>query len=124
MAQTEKSITWIVVAAAIFVLFMGWGFLAGSYTGAHAKSITDMSDDELEDLKSRHRRMASRSAIVSFLATSVEQLPNMPAVISWHFSNRIWLPSLIALALVGVVGGGFVLKTVEQNLNQPRNRRR
>ena len=123
MAQ-EKSITWIVIAAAIFVLVLGWGFLAGSYTGAHAPAIDEMSDDELQDLKSRHRRQAGRSAIVTFVATSIEQLPNMPSVISWHFSNRIWLPVLIALALGSVVGGGFVLKKVEQNLNQPRGRRR
>ena len=35
MAEDEKPLTWIVMAAAIFVAIFGWGFLAGSYAGAH-----------------------------------------------------------------------------------------
>ena len=124
MDQSEKSVTWIVVAASILVLAMGWGFLAGSYSGAHARAVSEMSDDELDELKIRHRQRRRRSAVATFVAKSIEQLPNMPAVISWHFSNRIWLPILILLALAGVIGGGFVMKKVEQNLNQPRNKRR
>ena len=124
MDSTEKSITWIVVAAALLVVFMGWGFLAGSYVGAHAPSIVDMDESELHDLKVRHRHQASRSSIITFVMTSIEQLPNLPAVISWHLSNRLWLPILIVLALAGVIGGGFVLKKVDQNLNRPPVSRR
>ena len=123
MADGEKSVTWIVVAAAIFVAYLGWGFMAGSYTGAHTPSISDMTDEELDDLKAARTRRSGRNPIGAFVMNSIGQLPNLPAVISWHFSNRIWLPILVMLALAGVIGGGFALKRLEQNLNQPRYRR-
>ena len=131
MAEDEKSLTWIIIAAAIFVVVFGWGFLAGSYAGAHATPMSDMTADEMQELdtrgSSRARRGASRArrgAVRAFIGNSIEQLPNLPAVISWHFSNRIWLPILIALAMLGVVGGGFALRKVEQNLSQPKHKRR
>lgn len=43
----------------------------------------------------------------------------MPAVISWHLSNRIWLPILIVLLEVGAAGGGVFMKRLEQNLSKP-----
>lgn len=124
MADEGKSVVWIVVAAALFVVVVGWGFLAGSYTGTQAASISERSEEELEDLNTRNVRRASRGAITEFLVNSIEQLPNLPTVISWHLANRIWLPILILLAFGGVLGGGVVLKRIEQNLNQPRHKRK
>ncbi len=124
MADQGKSVTWIVVAAAVFVVVAGWGFLAGSYAGSRSGSLTELSDEEAEAFESRGVSQARRGAVGTFVGHSIEQLPNMPTVISWHFSNRIWLPILIALALAGVIGGGFGLKAVERNLNQPRHRKR
>ncbi len=124
MAEEEKSVAWIVVAAAILVVVFGWGFLAGSYAGAHSPSIGEMSEEERESLETRAPARARRGALAAFIGNSIEQLPNLPAVVSWHFSNRIWLPILIMLAFGGVISGGFVLKRVEQNLNQPRHQRR
>jgi hypothetical protein len=124
MAEEEKSLTWIVVAAAVFIAVVGWGILAGSYAGAHATSISDMSADELQELDTRSPTRARRGAVSAFVGNAIEQLPNLPAVISWHFSNRIWLLILIGLAMVGVVGGGFALKRVEENLSQPKHKRK
>lgn len=104
MAAEEKSLTWIVVAAAVFVTVFGWGFLAGSYAGAHATPMSEMNADELQDLDTRGPARARRGAISAFIRNSIEQLPNMPAVVSWHFSNRVWLPILIVLAMPGVIG--------------------
>jgi uncharacterized membrane protein len=110
MADDERSIAWIVVSVAILVAVFGWGFLAGSYAGAHAKPMSEMSDAELEALDLRGVSTASRAAPVVFLENAIEQLPNFVTVVSWHFANRIWLPILIGLAMAGVVGGGFALK--------------
>ena len=124
MVEGEKSIAWIVVSAAMLVAVFGWGFLAGSYAGAHAKPMSEMSDDELEALELRRLPTARRTGPAVFLENAIEQLPNFVTVVSWHFANRIWLPILIGLAMAGVVGGGFALKKVEQNLSQPRRKRR
>ena len=123
MAESGKSITWIVVAAAIFVLLFGWGFLAGSYAGAHTTSVSELSHEKLQSIDPALLRRADRGAISSFIGNSIEELPNVGAVISWHLTHRIWLPILIALALIGVLAGGVVLHKLEQKLSRPRKKR-
>lgn len=123
MAEGEKSIAWIVVSAALLVVVFGWGFLAGSYAGAHARPMSEMSEHELETLEIRGVSRARGAAPVVFLENAIDQLPNFVTVVSWHFANRVWLPILIGLAMAGVVGGGLALKKVEQNLSQPRRKR-
>lgn len=123
MAEEEKSITWVVAALALAVLALGWGFLAGSYSGAHAALMSEMSPEELENVEvpGPHRtRQRSRSA---FIANAIEQLPNIGAVLSWHFSNRVWLPILIILAEFGVIGCGIAMKKLEAGFNRPRRSR-
>jgi hypothetical protein len=39
MAESEKSVTWVIAAVMLTIAVFGWGFLAGSYTGAHAFSF-------------------------------------------------------------------------------------
>lgn len=124
MPEDEKSLTWIVVAAALVVVVFGWGFLAGSYAGAHETALSEMSADEFRGLDARALARPRRSIIAAFVGNSLEQLPNMPTVISWHFANRMWLPMTIGIVMLGVIGGGLVLKKVEQNLAQPKHRRR
>lgn len=123
MASEERSVVWIVVAVAALVVGIGWGILASSYAGAHAKSILEMTPEEIEELDTRGVSRARKSAMAAFIGNSLEQLPNLPKVISWHFSNRIWLPLLIGVALVLVVVGGFALKVIERRLDQPKRRR-
>ncbi|MFO0919842.1 MAG: hypothetical protein U0872_16205 [Planctomycetaceae bacterium] len=56
--------------------------------------------------------------MVTFVVTAMVQLPHLPAVISWHVSNRLWLLILMGMLPLLVIGGGVVMKQVEQGLNQ------
>ena len=64
------------------------------------------------------------SAIYSFVATSITQVPSFFSVISWHLSHRIWLPLLFLFLEAGVLAGGYGLKKLEENLSKPKKRRR
>ena len=87
--------------------------------------MSELSEDEIGEFnhnRSNVRRTA-RQGEVEFLVNALEQLPNMPAVIGWHFSNRIWLPILILILEVGALFGGLKMKSLEKELSRPRHRR-
>ncbi len=116
MAAEEKSIRWIVIMCMIFMAYLAWGFLAGSYAGSEDAVLVGVS---------RRARRASGilmliSAIYSFVTTSITQLPNFFSVITWHLQNRIWLPILFVLLECGIVAGGYGLQKLEQKLEGPR----
>ena len=113
-----KSIRWIVIASMLFVAYLGWGFLAGSYSGSAN------ADGVVIGRRGTAGLTLMASAIYSFIATSVMQLPAFFQVISWHFSHRIWLPILIVLVEIGIAAGGVGLKRLEENLSRPPKRRR
>lgn len=123
MPENQASLGWVVGALAVVVALFGWGFLAGSYVGAHATPMSEMSPEELKELNTRTPLRAKRASMSTFVSNAVEQLPNMGGVISWHFTNRIWLPILILAAELGVLGGGIIMKRVESSLAQPTRRR-
>lgn len=113
-----KSIRWVTIAALLFVLYVGWGLMAGSYAGgAHAGAV-------ISGRRGGAGIGLMASAVFSFVATSIMELPNFFAVMSWHSSNRIWLPILILIVAVGVCGGGYGLHKLEQNLSKPRRKKR
>ena len=121
MAESEKSITWIVTAVMVVIALFGWGFLAGSYAGA-------TSPAEITDVDIRVPRRPSVVAVgiaagIKFVVTSFEQLPNLPSVISWHLSNRLWLPAAIIILEILTFLGGISLKAVENKLSQPYRKR-
>ena len=60
------------IAAAVFVVFAGWGCLAGSYVDAHNRDISGMFAEELQDLDPVHLRRARHSAGAAFLFNSFE----------------------------------------------------
>lgn len=124
MADGEKSLTWIVVMVMIGIALFGWGFLAGSYAGAHGPKLSEMSAEDITDIDSRSPGRAKRGAVVAFVGNALEQLPNLPAVISWHMSNRIWLPIIILVLEVGALFGAYAMKKVENALEKPKQRRR
>lgn len=124
MAEGEKSLTWIIVMIMICIALFGWGFLAGSYDGAHAPNLSDGGPPgDHEGIDARTVRNPAAAGIGKFIGNAIGQLPNMPTVISWHMSNRIWLPITI-IALEGcTLLGAIVLKRVEKSLETPRRRR-
>jgi hypothetical protein len=123
MAEEQKSLTWVIAVLMGGVLVFGWGFLAGSYAGAHAKPYSEFSEAEREAFDGSDLNRAQRGSLSGFIKTGIAQLPNLPAVIGWHFSNRIWLPIWILVVEAGVFCGGLALKRMEKQLEQPRRRR-
>jgi hypothetical protein len=53
---------------------------------------------------------------------AIQQIPNFPAVVAYVFKNRIWLPIVVIVAEVLVIGFGVFMKKVERDLNSPRRR--
>ena len=123
MADEEKSLKWIVVVVIIGIVVFGWGFLAGSYVGTNSPKLSEMSADETDDVDARSLRSARRGAVAAFVGNALEQLPNLPAVISWHLSNRIWLPIMIVVLEGAALIGGFAMKKVESAVEKPKRRR-
>lgn len=125
MAESEKSVNWVIATVMIAIAVIGWGFLASSYSGTHASPLSELSEDEVAEFNHArsHVRRTARQGEMEFLFVALEQLPNMPAVISWHFSNRIWLPILILVLEAGALFGGLKMKSLEKELSTPRHRR-
>jgi len=128
MAEDEKSLTWVVVRVMSGIAVFGWGFLAGSYDGTHYSKLSEMSAAELEDVDTRSRRSWRGrrdfvgEAVYIFVGNAIQQLPNLPTVISWHITNRIWLPITIVVLEVGALLGASSMKKLESALKKPKRR--
>jgi hypothetical protein len=111
-----RSVRWVVFTSMIFVAYLAWGFMAGSYAAnTHSAGII-VGGGELGILT------MLISAIYSFVATSIMETTNFFSIISWHFSNRIWLPILFILLEAGIALSGFALQKLEVNLSNPAGR--
>ena len=117
MADDRKSVTWVVVMVIIFIAVFGWLVLADSYALACGQSIKFFSPT----IYSRNSLGAQIGRVVG---NGLVQLPNLPAVISWHMSNRIWLPIMIVVLEGAALIGGCAMKKVESALKNPKQRRR
>lgn len=122
--KSEKSVGWVMVSAMVLIALFGWGFLAGSYTGATSRRISQMSVEELSHVEARGLVQARRDGKLYFVANAIKQLPNFATVMSWHFSNCFWLPITILLLEMLALGGGYAMKRVEQELSKPLHRTR
>ena len=118
-----RSITWVVKISVILVAYLGWGFMAGSYAGTLGGGAVIIRPDNVGSLRYRALDVLG-SAVLSFVITSIMQLPSFFSVIGWHFSNRIWLPILFVTLEVAVIAGGFGLKRLEQSLDGEKKKRR
>ncbi|QDT66885.1 hypothetical protein [Calycomorphotria hydatis] len=114
-----KSVVWVVAAAMFLIVAFGWGFLAASYTTAHATNLSEMSAEELEEVGNGTNVASRHRARAHFVSNAIAQLPNFIGVMTWHFTHRIWLPILIVLLEVLVFFGGFGMKALENQLSQP-----
>ncbi len=64
-------------------------------------------------------RRATRQGILTFVVVAVEQLPNMPSAIAWHFKNRIWLPIIFIVLEIAAFFGCIKMKSLEKELSKP-----
>ncbi len=129
----EKSLTWLTVSLTLLVTFVGWGFLAGSYAESYSTPIneTDAGRVEVFHLRRTNGAMAAvvliLSSVIVFCVNAIAQLPNLPWVIGWHLTNRVWLLIVVLLAEGGVLGICYGLRHLEYNLSrapgQPKKRR-
>jgi hypothetical protein len=129
MTDEQKSLTWVSAWVMIGILVFGWGSLAGSYAGAHSPKRGDISENESDDVDTRIQRdydsnSVAELAVNVFLQNALDQLPNFSAVISWHMTNRIWLPIVIVVLEIAALVGACSLKKVERALEEPRQRLR
>lgn len=124
-SPNEKSLRWMVISLFLLVAGVGWGFLAGSYADAHAVVADDSEAAQIEVIHLRRGTGALAAvvmlfaSVIVFVVNAVTQLPNLPWVIGWHFTNRIWLPILILLLEAAVIAGGLGLQRLEANLALP-----
>jgi hypothetical protein len=130
MAEDEGEMPVTVVTAAVFMVLaaIGWAFLAGSYAGAHAPRMSDITSADLEagvdDHRSTRVTPSRRLAVIEFVGNAVTQLPNLPGVVSWHFQNRLWLPVIFIVLEAGVIAGGFWMRRLERDFAGPAPSRR
>lgn len=113
MVKQEKSIRWIVTMAMILMAYLAWGFLAGSYAGSAGGAVAPVVGRRTSGF------IMLILGVYSFIATSIQQLPNFFSVLLWHLQNRIWLPILFIVLECGIVAGGYGLQKLEENLNGP-----
>ncbi len=123
-----KSIQWIVVVAMIFVAYLGWGFMAGSYADIGREALS-MAGRPRSVRTGRGFGIALLvSAVVTFVGHSISEIPNFFSVISYHLSNRIWLPIIFLVLEALILAGGWGLMVLEKKLDghgkRPRKKRK
>ncbi len=114
MSSKEKSLLWVMIVLAISVILFSWGTLASSYSGAHStvpgEFITGLNDPTDPTIG------ADATAIWVFLMNAINQLPNLPKVVFWHLSHRVWLLVMLLCLLIAVVTGCLFLRKLERRL--------
>ena len=123
MAEQEKSVGWVIGALMFCIAALGWGFMAAEY--AHNAEGWRTGGAAGGEEGPVGPRSAGGRALADFVGNSFEQLANLPAVIGFTFSRRIWLPIVIVVLEVVVVFVGIKMKSLEKELGGgPRQRRR
>jgi hypothetical protein len=95
MPEQNKSVGWVAVLLALVVAYFGWGFLAADYFQNDPNGAGGKTD---------------------FWVNTIEQLPNLPSVMSHAFQNRLWLIGVIVVAEVGVLILWGVMRKLEREL--------
>lgn len=95
MAEQNKSVGWVGLMLGLFVAYVGWAFLAADY----------FQNDP-----------TGGGASTGFWANSLQQLPNLPAVLSDSLRNRFWMIAVIGGLEVGVLILWVVMRKLEREL--------
>lgn len=127
MEEKERSVFWIVAALMIIVALFGWAFAAAGY--AHdaegwREGGTDVLPTGMDGRPDLSRRRNKSAAMADFVTNAIQQLSNIPAVVSFTFKDRIWLPIVVGILEVLLIGGGFGMKKLEKELSSPAKRPR
>lgn len=112
--ESQYSVNAVIALVILLVVVFSWGFLAGSYGGAHAEKLSE----RIEAGEAPPRRVRLLSP-VRFFRNAAQQLPNFVAVVSWNLKNRIWLPLLELAVFIAVIYGAVVMKRLDRELQQP-----
>jgi hypothetical protein len=105
--ESEHSILTVVVLLMLVIAAFAWAFAAAGY--AHA----------VEDWGSG----VGRRSFGRFVGNAFNQLPNMPQVIAFTFSKRLWLAIVFLVLEVLALLAGLGMKKLENDWNKPPKRR-
>ena len=120
MEESSLPLKWVILGITALVLAFGWAFMAAGY----AHDVEDWRSGGVEGASElQTMREAKRSAFRDFVGNAFSQMANPIAVFSWNFSNRLWLPICIFVAVIGLIIGGKKMKALEEEMNAPRHRR-
>ena len=121
MPEKEQSVTWVIAMLMVVIAAFGWAFMAAGY--AHHEEGWRSGGVQSNDRRTTpHREIffwGSLNASVDFVGNAFQQIPNCVSVVRFTFTNRIWLPIVVAVLEILAVCGGYAMKQLEQSLNKP-----
>jgi len=105
--EEEWPVWYVTLFLMLFVAWLAWAFAAAGYA------------TEQEGLSPFGRRL-----LKLLVWNALAKLPDLPAVLSYTFREKLWLPIVFAVVEVLIVLLGVVLKVVERQMDSPKKRRR
>ncbi|MCA9092636.1 MAG: hypothetical protein KDA68_04065 [Planctomycetaceae bacterium] len=124
--QREFPIIVVVVLMMIVVGVFGWCFMAKQYSNELKARENEGRPEQIPLAVTRRRRGLGMmiGAIVDLTVTGITQIPNLEGVLSFNFTKRLWLPVSVIVVEGLLVGVGFGLKHVEEQLEDPPKRKK
>jgi hypothetical protein len=108
------SLTKTCVALAFAWAYLVWGLAANAY---------HVVESRLENERVTGGYTSPRSLIALFIAESFAELPKAGQVISYAVAERKWIPCLLVVGEVGLVGFWFMLTRLERRMALDDRRR-
>ena len=127
MAAGEKSVVWVIAMLMLFIAVLGWAFAAAQY--AHGVESWRANPVENSGATRPLRRIAiyqmTASSLGDFVGNAFKQIPNLAAVASYNFRERLWLPLTVLTLEVLLVVVGFKMHALDRELSSvPRTKKR
>lgn len=111
----EKSVSSVVIGIVLVIAVLGWGCLATAFDGARPLADSTASGS----LRGGRGLGFLIRGLIVVGVTSVKQLPNFFAVISWNLRHRIWLVLGIIVLEACAILFGVGLKMMEGHVSDP-----